>query len=541
MLGLMQDRQLLLSSLIDHAATYHGDTEVVSRLIDKSIYRSSYAETSRRAKRLANALINHGIKPGDCVGTLAWNTHRHFELYYGVSGIGAVCHTINPRLYLEQVQYIVQHAEDRIMFFDLNLLELAEKLAGACPSIQTFVALCAESELPQSHKLPRLVAYESLIGAASDDFSWPQFDEKTASALCYTSGTTGNPKGVLYSHRSLVLHAYAAGLPDNFNMSSADVAMPVSSMFHVNAWCVPYVVSMSGAKIVLPGSALDPESLVNLIEAEGVTFSSGVPTIWLAVSQYLEKSGRKLKTLKRLMIGGSACPLSLMTYFREKQDCTVVQAWGMTETSPLGTVNTFKTKHDGLSAAEKDDIRAKQGRVIYGVEMKIQNDRGEELPRDGVAFGDLMVRGSWVAERYFKQDDTALDTDGWFHTGDVATLDADGYMRITDRSKDVIKSGGEWISSIDLENAAVGHPDVTEAAVIGVRHPKWEERPILLLTLKEGCHVTKQDMHDFLKDKVVKWWLPDDVIVVKDIPHTATGKILKTKLRDAYKDHFAQM
>jgi 3-(methylthio)propionyl---CoA ligase len=540
MLGLMQDRQLLLSTLIEHAATYHGDTEVVSRLVDKSVHRTNYSETSGRAKQLANALRTHGVKPGDCIGTLAWNTHRHFEIYYGVSGIGAVCHTINPRLFLEQIQYIVQHAEDAIVFVDLNLLELAQKVSAICPSVKTFVVLCAESELPKSHMLPNLVAYETFIGSASHEIEWPQFDEKTASALCYTSGTTGNPKGVLYSHRALVLHSYAGGLPDNFNMSSTDVVLPVSSMYHANAWCVPYVATLCGAKLVLPGSALDPESLVDLIVSERVTISLGVPTVWLAVQQYLEKTGRKLKSLKKLFVGGSACPLSLMTYFREKQGCEVVHIWGMTETSPLGTSNTFKSKHADLSQIAKDEIRAKQGRVVYGVEMKIQDDQGRELPRDGVAFGDLMVRGWWIAGQYFKQDKVAVDGEGWFPTGDVATLDADGYMRITDRSKDVIKSGGEWISSIDLENAAVGHPSVTEAAVIGADHPKWDERPILLLTLKDGASITKQDMHDFLQDKVVKWWLPDDVVVVKEIPHTATGKILKTKLREEFKNHFTK-
>jgi 3-(methylthio)propionyl---CoA ligase len=540
MFGLMQDRQLLLSTLIEHAAANHADTELVSRLADSSIYRSTYLETSDRAKRLANALIAHGVQRGDCIATLAWNTHRHFELYYGVSGIGAVCHTVNPRLFPDQIKYIVQHAEDKVLFFDLNLLNLAEKVAAACPGIKSFIALCDASELPDAHKLPNLTAYESFIGAASDVLSWPQFDEKTACALCYTSGTTGNPKGVLYSHRALVLHSYAGGQPDNFNLSSRDVIMPVSSMYHANAWGVPYVATQCGAKLVFPGSALDPESLVDLMEAEQVTMSLGVPTVWLGVSQYLEKTGRRLTALKNIAIGGSSCPLSLMTYFRDKQNCDVLHVWGMTETSPLGALNRPKAKHANLPASGRDDIRAKQGRVAYGVEMKIQDDEGKELPRDGISFGHLMIRGWWIASAYFKTDKPALDADGWFHTGDVATLDADGYMRITDRSKDVIKSGGEWISSIDLENAAVGHPAVSEAAVIGAAHPKWDERPILLLTLKQEASITREEMLDFLRDKVAKWWLPDDVVTVTEIPHTATGKILKTKLREEFRDHFVK-
>jgi len=536
MLGLMQTRPLLVSSLIDHAAKQHGDTEVISRGVDKKILRTDWATTGARAKRLAKALIRAGVVRGDCVASLAWNTHRHLEYYYGVAGMGAICHTINPRLFLEQIQFIVEHAQDKLIFFDVNLLELVQKISAVHPVVK-FVAM---GELPAGHGLKHCMSYEDMLAAETDDYEWQLFDENTASGLCYTSGTTGNPKGVLYSNRSVVLHSYAGCMPDSFNISAADVVLPGSSMYHANAWGIPHAATLAGSKMVLPGPALDGESIVDLIEQEAVTLSSGVPTVWSGVMQYLEKSGRTLKTLRRLIVAGSACPPSLMRYFADQHGTDVVQMWGMTETSPLGTMNIAKAKHASLPPEKLAEVREKQGRAVFGLEMKIVDDNKKPLPHDGVAYGDFMVRGWWVTEQYYKLSLKAIDEEGWFHTGDVATIDPDGFMRITDRSKDVIKSGGEWISSIDLENAAVAHPAVVEAAVIGVHHPKWEERPLLLLHLKEGMSISKDEMNDFLKDKVVKWWLPDDVVQVKEIPHTATGKILKTKLREDFKNHFME-
>jgi 3-(methylthio)propionyl---CoA ligase len=537
MMGLMQDRQLLISTLLDHAAQNHSDTEIVSKGAHNIITRLSYAKLARRTKQLANALQRLGLNHGDRVATLAWNTNHHFELYYAVAGSGMVCHTINPRLFLEQIVYIIQHAQDRIVFFDPFFSELVAKLAPQCPSVERWIALCPTYAVPTIPDIAEITSYEHLIGLEKEEFTWPVFDENTASSLCYTSGTTGNPKGVLYSHRSTVLHSYASTMPDTFGISAADVVLPASSMYHANAWGVPYAATLAGSKFVLPGQQLDGASIVELMEAEGVTVSFGVPTIWLGVAQYLEKEGRSLSTLKRLVIGGAACPLSLMKTFSDRYGIEVIHLWGMTETSPLGTVNKYKPKHATLTDAQRDDLRVKQGRLVYGCEMKIIDDVGKALPHDGVAFGDLMVRGWWVTRDYFKGDQPALDKDGWFHTGDVATIDPDGYMRLTDRSKDVIKSGGEWISSIDLENAAVGHPAVAEAAVIGVYHPKWDERPLLVLRMKHGQTVTKPEMLEFLRDKIVKWWMPDDVVTVDDIPHTATGKILKTKLREQFKDY----
>jgi len=537
MQGLMQTQPLLISSLIAHAARTSGQTQIVSRVAADKFVRTNWAEVHARSKRLANMLIGAGIQPGDRIGTLAWNTHRHLELYYGVAGIGAVCHTINPRLFFEQIQYIVTHAQNRIVFFDVSFTDIVERLVPLCPFVEHWVALCEASEVPQIKGLATVYSYEAALATMSETLEWPVFDENAASGLCYTSGTTGNPKGVLYSHRSTVLHAYASCMADTFGLSQKDIILPASSMYHASAWGVPYGATLAGAKVVLPGQQLDGQRLTDLIEAEGVTFSSGVPTIWLGVLQHLEKTGGKLSTLKRLIVAGSACPPALITQFRERHGVEVNQMWGMTETSPLGTMNHLLLKHAALDEASKDEIRAKQGRPVYGIEMKIINDAGHPLAHDGVAFGDLMVRGWWVTNRYFKGDLPAVDADGWFHTGDVATIDPDGFVRLTDRSKDVIKSGGEWISSIDLENAAVGHPAVAEAAVIGVHHPKWDERPLLVLVMKDGQTVTKPEMLAFLTDKVVKWWLPDDVVTVAEIPHTATGKILKTKLREQFKDY----
>ena len=538
MLGLMQDRPLLISTMIEHAASQHGDTEIVSRGVDGSVFRYDYAAAAKRSRQLANALARLGVTAGDRVATLAWNTHRHFEIYYGVSGSGAVCHTVNPRLYFEQIQFICQHAEDRVLFFDTSFVDLVNRLAPRLPSIERWVALCDRSALPATLTVPNVLTYEELIASESDRFDWPQFDERTASSLCYTSGTTGDPKGVLYSHRSTVLHAYAAAMPDHFNLSVREVVLPGSSMYHANAWGLPYAITAVGCKLVLPGSQLDGKGLAELIRAEGVTLSCGVPTIWLGLAQHLQKTGETVESLKRLIIGGAACPLALMTHLREELGVQTVHLWGMTETSPLGTVNSFKPKHEALSREAQDALRAKQGRTVYGCELKIVDGEGRALPHDGVAFGDLLIRGWWIASAYYRLDKQVVDADGWFATGDVATIDADGYMRITDRSKDVIKSGGEWISSIDLENAAIGHPGVAEAAVIGVYHPKWDERPLLLVVPRDPAQPpTKAEMLAFLSDKVAKWWLPDDVLVIAEIPHTATGKILKTALRERYARH----
>jgi 3-(methylthio)propionyl---CoA ligase len=539
MLGLMQERPLLISSLIEHAARNHGDTEVISRLPGGETVRLDYATIASRAKRLAAALQRLGLEPSARVGTLAWNTHRHLELYFGVSGCGLICHTINPRLFYEQIAFIVNHADDKILFVELDFLALASRLAKDCPGIRHWVLLCRREQMPATTDLPGAVAYEDFTGGPADDFEWPGLDENTASNLCYTSGTTGHPKGVLYSHRSTVLHTYATALPDAFGLSACDCAMPASSMYHANGWGIPYVAAMVGAKLVLPGSKLDGESLHDLLEAEGVTISAGVPTIWLGLTQYLESSGKRLTSLRRLIIGGAACPVALMEEFREKYAVKVQHLWGMTETSPLGTSNSLKFKYaaGGGTPRQLERIQRAQGRTMYGIEMKIVDDDGRELPRDGVAFGDLKVRGGWVTERYFKSEQSALDSAGWFATGDVSTICPDGYMCITDRSKDVIKSGGEWISSIDLENAAMGHPSVAEAAVIGIPNEKWSERPLLILVLKPSRQLEREDMLTYLAGKVAKWWLPDDVVFVGEIPHTATGKILKTALREQFKNH----
>ncbi len=536
MLGQMQTMPLMISSLIQHADRNHADTEIVSRETTGGIHRYTYHDAHRRSRQLARALISLGVKPADRVATLAWNNYRHFELYYGVSGMGAILNTVNPRLFPEQIAYILNHADDSLVFFDLTFLQLVEGVAPHCKGVKAWVALTDRAHMPES-KLD-LLCYEELVNAHSDDYDWPAFDENTASSLCYTSGTTGNPKGALYSHRSTVLHAYGSALPDALNLSARDTVLPVVPLFHVNAWGLPYACALAGAKLVMPGPQLDGASLHELFEAEKVTVSAGVPTIWLGLLQHLQGNKLKLSTVKRLVIGGSAAPPAMIRSFDEQFGVTVLHAWGMTEMSPLGTLNTYKAKHLGLSAEERDRIRLNQGRPIYGVDMKIVDDEGKELPRDGKAFGDLLVRGPWIVSGYFKgEGGNVLREGGWFPTGDVATLDPDGYMQITDRSKDVIKSGGEWISSIDLENTAVAHPAVAEAAVIGVAHPKWDERPLLIVVKKPGEEVTREQLLDFMRDKIAKWWLPDDVVFVDSLPHTATGKLLKTKLREDFRDY----
>jgi fatty-acyl-CoA synthase len=540
MQGLMQDRPLLISSLIDHANAFHPDAEIVSRTVEGPVHRCTYRDIHRRSKQVANALTALGIKPGDRIATLAWNGYRHMELYYGVSGAGAVLHTINPRLFPEQITFIANHAEDQYLFFDLSFAPLIEKLGPSMQSVKGFVAMTDRVHMP-AIGVPNLICYEELVGAQSSDYEWPVFDERTASSLCYTSGTTGNPKGVLYSHRSTVLHSYATCVADGLGLSAVESVLLVVPMFHVNAWGMPYAGAMSGAKLVMPGPALDGKSVYQLMKDERVTLALGVPTVWLMLFQHVDTADVDPKhelTLKRVVIGGSAAPRAMSEKFETKFGAFVVHAWGMTEMSPLGTVCNLLPKHQGRDLSQRLDLQAKQGRPLYGVEMKISDDEGRRLPHDGAAFGHLMVRGPWITSGYFKGDGgQILDADGFFDTGDVATIDPDGYMQITDRSKDVIKSGGEWISSIELENAAMGHPAIAEAAVIGVAHPKWQERPVLIVVRKPGPDITRDHVLKFLEGKVAKWWMPDDVVFVDELPHTATGKLLKTKLREMFNDY----
>lgn len=538
MLGLMQDRPLLISSQVEFAARYHADREIVSRTVEGPIHRYGWRKLESRARRLGAALEDTlGVSIGDRVATLAWNHHRHLEIYYGVSGSGAVCHTLNPRLSPDQFAYIVNHAEDRVICVDTTFLPLVEKLAPKLATVQAYVVLTDAAHMPET-SLPNAVCYETLLDEASPGWVWPSFDENTASSLCYTSGTTGNPKGVLYSHRSTVLHSFAASVPSGLGIAADDAILPVVPMFHVNAWGIPYAAAMAGAKLVMPGPKLDGASLFELLRDERVTMTAGVPTVWLMLLNHMDEHGLTLPDLERVVIGGSAAPRSMIRAFQEKHGATVIHAWGMTEMSPIGTVGHLLPKHSELSAEEKLDVQVKQGRAIWGVDLKITDANGRELPRDGKAFGNLKVRGPWITQGYFKgEGGTILDDEGFFDTGDIATLDRDGYMQITDRAKDVIKSGGEWISSIDLENTAVGHPAVAEAAVIGVRHPKWDERPLLVVVKKPGVELSKEEMIAYLRDKVAKWWLPDDVVFLDELPHTPTGKVLKRGLRDRFKDY----
>ena len=537
MQGLMMDMPLLITELIRHADRHHGDTGIVSKTVEGNIHRYTYRDAHTRARRLAKALGALGVAMHDRVATLAWNGYRHFEIYYATAGIGGVVHTINPRLFPDQIAYIANHAEDKVVFFDLTFLPLIEKLASQLKTARHFVALTDRAHMPAKSAVPNLLCYEELLAAQDDRFEWPSFDERTAACLCYTSGTTGNPKGVLYSHRSTLLHAYGAALPDALNVSARDVVLPVVPMFHVNAWGLPYSCALAGAKLVFPGPHLDGKSLHELFEAEGVTMSAGVPTVWLGLLNYAREAKAKFSTLRNLVIGGSACPPAMIAAFEDEFGVQVNHAWGMTEMSPLGTLCTLKAKHAGLSREAKRAVQAKQGRTIFGVDMKIVGSDGRELPRDGKAFGDLHVRGPWVTKGYYKGEGGDPLKDGWFPTGDVATLDADGYMQITDRSKDVIKSGGEWISSIDLENIAVAHPAIAEAAVIGVAHPKWDERPVVVAVKKAGQEVSKAELLEFYEGKVAKWWMPDDVVFVAELPHTATGKLSKLTLRQQLKDY----
>lgn len=537
MLGLMMGKPLLISSLLQHGAEVYAEQEIVSRSVEGPIHRYSYADAHGRAKRLANVLSKFGIDRGDRIATLAWNGYRHFEIYYGVSGFGAVCHTINPRLHPTQIAYILNHAEDQYLFFDLTFLPLIEAVLPHLETVRGFIVLSDREHMPES-TIPGLLCYEDLLEEASDSFDWPEFDENTASSLCYTSGTTGNPKGVLYSHRSTVLHSLVISLPEVMSFSEKATVLPVVPMFHVNAWGIPYATPFTGTKLVNPGPNLDGDSLWELMEAEGVTSSAGVPTIWLDLLRAMRERGRAPKDLEFVVLGGSATPKSMVRAFEKDFGVEVRQGWGMTESSPVGTINVVKESQRGLPDEERYELQTKQGRKLYGVDLKIVDDDGKSLPHDGQAQGELKISGPWVCRAYFKQEDTsAHQEEGWFSTGDVATIDTNGYMQITDRVKDMIKSGGEWISSIDMENAAMGHPAVAMAAVIGVAHPKWDERPLLLIVPKADAEQDKDSILDYLRDKVAKWWLPDDIVFVESLPLGATGKVLKNKLRDQYKDH----
>ena len=536
--GLMMQQQLLVSSLIEHAARYHGDTEIVSRRGEGDLHRTTYRELRARARMLADALSGLGVQPSQRVATLAWNGYRHMELYYAISGMGAVMHTINPRLHVDQVAYMLDHAEDQYLFFDLSFLPLVQALVARGTKVKGFVALCAPADLPEDSGIADLLCYETLLDSGSDAAPWPVFDEQRASTLCYTSGTTGNPKGVLYSHRSTMLHAFAGALPDALNCSARDVIMPVVPMFHVNAWGLPYVACMVGAKLVFPGPAMDGKSLYDLLEAEQVTVSAGVPTIWQGLLAYADLNRLTFSSMRRTVIGGAACPPAMLQRFQHQHGVQVLHAWGMTELSPLGTVATLKGGQGGLTAAQREALQGKQGRVPFGIDMQIVGGDGRPLPWDGATTGELMVRGHWVVAEYFRGDEPALSADRagqqWFATGDVANIDCDGNMQITDRSKDVIKSGGEWISSIELENIAMAHPAVAMAACIGVPHPKWDERPLLVVVRKPGHDLGREELIAFYDGKIAKWWTPDDVVFAESIPLGATGKMLKSRLREQF-------
>ena len=538
MLGLMQSQQLLISSLIEHADRHHGEGEVVSRRVEGDIHRYTWRDVASRSRQVANALDHLKLGFSDRVATLAWNGYRHLELYFGVSGTGRVLHTLNPRLHPDQIVWIANHAEDVVLCFDMSFLPIVKAIHAKCTTVKHFVALCDAAALPADTGIPGLVSYEAWIGAQPAKYGWPEFDENSASSMCYTSGTTGNPKAALYSHRSTMLHAFAGALPDSLCMSARDSILPVVPMFHVNAWGLPYSAAMTGAKLVFPGPAMDGKSIFELIESEKVTFAAGVPTVWQMMLGHMQAGGLKFSTLKRTVIGGSACPPAMITAFNDVYGVEVLHAWGMTEMSPLGTVCTLKNTHLPLSSEDKMKVRLKQGRAVFGVDMKIVDPDGTELLWDGKTSGDLLVKGPWVIDQYFKQEGgSPLVAGGWFPTGDVGTIDADGYLQITDRSKDVIKSGGEWISSIEVENIAMAHPAVAMAACIGMRHPKWDERPIIAVVKKPGAEISRDDLLKFYEGKIAKFQIPDDVQFVDAIPLGATGKMQKMKLRESLKDY----
>src|SRR5580704_5476721 len=536
MLGLMQDWPLLCHRVIDHAATFHAERRVISRSIEGPIHTTTYPALRARALRVAQRLEKDGIKLGDRVATLAWNTSRHLEAWYGILGIGAIYHTVNPRLFPDQIVWIINHAEDRVLLTDLTFVPLLEKLADKLATIERYVILTDSGNMPVT-SLKNAVPYEQWIADVDGDFAWKSFDENTAAGMCYTSGTTGHPKGVVYSHRSNVLHAMTACGGDTLGIASRDVVMPVVPLFHANGWSLAFSAPMVGATMAMPGMKLDGPSVYELLNEFKVTCTAAVPTVWLALLQHLEAVGGKLPYLRRVVIGGSACPRAVTKTFQDVYGVEVIHAWGMTEMSPLGTTCTLLPEYADLAGEARLDIQQKQGHPPFTVEMKITDDAGRKLPWDGKTFGRLKVRGAAVAKSYFKEGHSLLDEEGFFDTGDVSTIDHFGYMQITDRAKDVIKSGGEWISSIDLENLAVGHPDVAEAAVIGVKHPKWDERPLLVIVLKKGQTARKDDIIGFMQGKIAKWWIPDDVVFVDEIPHTATGKILKTALRERFKTY----
>ncbi|HEY2230087.1 MAG TPA: long-chain-fatty-acid--CoA ligase [Xanthobacteraceae bacterium] len=536
MLGLMQDWPLLCHRIIDHAALNHAARAVHSRVVEGPLHTTSYGAIRRNALKVAKRLERDGIRHGDRVATLAWNTWRHLEAWYGIMGIGAIYHTVNPRLFPEQIAWIINHAEDRVLMTDLTFVPLIEKLADRLPTIERYVVLTDAAHMPAT-ALRNAVPYQEWIGAVDDDFAWKSFDENTAAGLCYTSGTTGNPKGVVYSHRSNVLQALIIASRDMFGISCRDVVMPVVPMFHANGWSLALTAPMVGASLVMPGGKLDGPSIFELLTRYRVTCTAAVPTVWLALLQHLEASGQRLDDLDRVVIGGAACPRAIIKAFQENYGVEVVHAWGMTEMSPLGTLCSIKPECASLSGEARLDLQAKQGHAPFTIEMKVTDDAGAEVARDGSGSGRLKVRGPAVAKAYFKEPDAILDADGFFDTGDVATIDPAGYMQITDRAKDVIKSGGEWISSIELENLAVSHPKVAEAAVIGIRHPKWDERPLLVVVLKAAQTASKADILDFMRGKTASWRLPDDVVFVAEIPHTATGKIQKTALREQFRDY----
>ena len=534
--GLMQDWPLLLHRVIDHAARQHGGREVVSRSVEGPVVRTTYADVRLRAMKLAQCLARDGVKLGDRVATLAWNTARHLEAWYGISGIGAIYHTVNPRLFPEQIIWIVNHAEDKVMLVDLTFVPLLEAIAAKLPTIQRYVILTDAAHMPQT-TLKNATAYEAWLAQSDGDHRWADFDEHTAAGLCYTSGTTGNPKGVLYSHRSNILHSMSVTAPDGFGLSAQDTVLPIVPLFHANSWSLAFSAPMMGAKLVMPGGKLDGASVYELLESEKVTFSAAVPTVWIMLLQYMQKEGKRPSTLKRVAIGGSACPRAMIETFEKTYGIPVMHAWGMTEMSPVGSLGSIKPALAGIGDTELYDLKAKQGHAPFGVEMKIAGDAGDEKPWDGKTFGRLLVKGFAVVENYFRAETPLLEKDNWFDTGDVATIDAHGYMQITDRSKDVIKSGGEWISSIDIENIAVGHPDVLEAAVIGIAHPKWDERPLLIVVGKEGKAPKRDEVLAYMQGRIAKWWMPDDVQIIAEIPHTATGKINKLKLRETFRDY----
>jgi acyl-CoA synthetase (AMP-forming)/AMP-acid ligase II len=544
LMGQMMDQALTISSIVAFAARHYGATEIVSRPVEPdlhgTLHRYTYRDCESRARCLAAALAGLGVGAGERVGTLAWNGYRHLELYYGVSGSGAVLHTLNPRLHPEQVAYIVNHADDRVLCFDLGFLPLVEAIAAACPGVRAFVLMSDRAHMPATTRIPGLLCYEELLDAGDGAaYCWPALDEKAAASLCYTSGTTGNPKGALYSHRSTVLHAYASALPNVLNVGAADTVLPVVPMFHVNAWGLPYSVLLSGAKLVLPGARLDGKSLYELFESEGVTFSAGVPTVWLGLIDYALQNQLRFSTFRRTVIGGSACPPAMMDTLIDHFGVQVIHGWGMTEMSPLGTTGGLLAKHRRLPVAQQRAILQKQGHAIYGVDMKIVDDDGHELDWDGVTSGHLMVKGPWVIARYFRDEGGDPLRDGWFPTGDVATIDADGFMQITDRSKDVIKSGGEWIGSIDIENIAMAHPAVLQAACIAMPHPKWDERPLLLVVARPGQQIGREEMLRWFEGRIAKFWMPDEVVFVASLPLGGTGKVQKNKLREQFKDYQA--